>query len=303
MPLVAGPSPMIQVQLSALPGSGIGDSPASPVAPSQFSPSNGPGSPAASGASGLAGEPGSSPGTALGGSALLDASASDSNSPGLIALSVAPVGSLHGNADTSGPAPAEVAFASPGPGRFRVLSPGEFLVRLVTTTQVLGDDEPAIAKGALAEAPGVEAGGPALVFDEVLKRVSELAPLPSRAAGTQVTRGQASVDRQPSQEQPDTAARDNPWLIVNQTLPRQASGETTEEARGEGWLAELAWGVALAAVVSMPLVLIKRHRPGRSGPTARFGPGAAATCSRDSAEPRPGPVAPLPQMSHRGLCS
>src|SRR5271157_2257632 len=113
VPLVAGPAPAIQLQLSALPGSGSGDSPTSPVSPpptfpgggtgnpggstgtgpsSPFSPSTGSGPTATSGATGPAGEPASSPGATHGNYVSASLSPTSLTSAGLIALSVAPVG-------------------------------------------------------------------------------------------------------------------------------------------------------------------------------------------------------------------
>jgi hypothetical protein len=222
----------------------------------------------------------------------------------LIALSVTPVGSLHGSTEAPASAPAQIAFDLPAQPS-SAPSLGNVLVELVTTTQVLGMDELTGAHGALVEMPGADVGSPAVVFDEALKRVSESSPLPADDAAIAVAPDLTSQGLPPGPERSDTAAHDEPLLALNAVArswegeppgePRREGARTeprppkitpgdferadpagaragaVEEDAGASRLARLAWGAALACAAVLPVVLIKRRHAVGSGPGASFG--------------------------------
>ena len=312
-PLVTGPTPALQLRLNGLPGSGAGDSTTSPVSPTPTYFSGGTGDlggstgrgatsstslplvygpTSAPGATGHSGEPASGPGTALAGSASPSLALPGVSPTGLIALSVSPVGSLHGNAEPSALATAQVAFTLPSQP---TLAPSlaEALVGLVTTTKVLESEETPHPSDSLAEVPGVDMGGPALLFDEALKRVSESSPpLPGDGA-TVATIDPTSDDPPPGKEGLDPRAYDEALLAAELTLPERTSEEAAEVAPAEFRLSDVAWGAVLATIVSISHVVIKRYRSARCGPTAAFGRDQASKCTGGSAEPRPGLAGPM----------
>ncbi len=134
VPLVDGPAPALQLRLNSLPGSGAGDPPASPISPTPTSPAGGTGSLGGSSGTasssptspspmsgptttsvvtGPAGALASSPATALAGNASSSPSQTGLTPGELIALSVAPVGSLHLPGSGAGDPPASPISPTP----------------------------------------------------------------------------------------------------------------------------------------------------------------------------------------------
>src|SRR5208337_4609121 len=253
------------------PGGSTGTGPSSP-----FSPSTGSGPTATSGATGPAGL----------------------TSAGLIALSVAPVGSLQGNAAVSATASTQVAFSLPSQSP-SAPSLGDVLVRFITTTQVLGHDEPANPNGPPAQVPGGEAGGPAVVFDEALKRVSESSgALPANVA-TVAAPVPTSEDLPPAMERQDPKAHDEAIVAAETALPEATSEEAAEETGVEVRLSDLAWGAVGATIASISLVVTKRYRSARYGPTVSLGREQAAKGGSGSEEALPGLAGPMGDRNRR----
>ena len=161
------------------------------------------------------------------------------NPGGLIALSIAPVGSPHGNAEPFAPASAQVAFSHPSQA-LSTPSLGEALVLLVTTTQVLGSDDQVGPNGSIVEALGGEVHGPALVFDEALKQVSEAAiPLP-RDAEAVVDTDLTPADLPPTRGEPEPTPDGEPLLADERTPPQEAREDAAKEVRSGTRRADLA---------------------------------------------------------------
>jgi hypothetical protein len=285
-PLISGPTPALQLRLSSLPGPGAVDSsaPSDPVAPTPSAPASETGGLGAAGSSGtgaLASTSGVvSPVSAPAAAAALADHATSSPSEtaitpaGLLALSVAPVGSLSPNAPATALASAQVAFSLPsqpstGP------SLGSALIQLVTSIQVLGSDPTIDPDGPIVEMAALDAGNPAVVFDEALKRVAESVPVVPGSGTAVAALDPASDVPTPDLEGQGTAAPDSgpdqPPPTVARTARKQASEDAAEEVHEPIRLAGLAWGAAFACIASIPLILIKRACPARIDPGASLG--------------------------------
>ena len=171
IPLVAGPSPAVQMRLATSPdipspapsgGASVNNNAdngaTGPVSPT---PAYGP-----SGGEVGGGSTGSGMGTSLLGGSSIASSSLAMSSPSLIVLSVAPVGSLPGSTSGAGSVSTEVAFSLPSQAP-SMSTMGQAVVSLVTTIQVIGSDDliqPDDLALTQADAPAV---GPEAVFNEL----------------------------------------------------------------------------------------------------------------------------------------
>src|SRR6185437_6239044 len=108
-------------------------------------------------ASGSSGTAASSVGAAVSANATSFPTATVLGPPGLIALSVAPVGSLNGNGGPFAPASAQVAFTLPSQSQ-SAPTLGEAILQMVTATQVLDFGNPDGPADSPAEASSLDAG-------------------------------------------------------------------------------------------------------------------------------------------------
>jgi hypothetical protein len=240
-------------------------------------------------ATGPIGAPATGSGTALAENGASISPATVIVPPGLIALSVAPIGSLSGNAGAFTPASAQAAFTLPNQTPSSPSLAG-LLVQMLTATQALGLGDAPGPGGAQAEAPIIDVGGPALVFDEALARLAESSPLGAGDGTTVATLDPASGDLPAGEEGQDATVQDKTPLAAAAPLPAKTCNETAEEARVE---VRLAWGLVLGTIVSIPLFLIKRHRSARCSPSASLGRGWTASCTGVSTKADARPAAPM----------
>jgi methionine-rich copper-binding protein CopC len=177
---------------------------------------------------------------------------------GMIALSVTPVGSLHGNAESSVSTLAQVAFSIPSHPS-SLPSTGQALARLMTGIQFPGFDDAHDPDGSLERIADGEASDPAVVFDEALNREATRLPVLIAKRPTVILSG-PTLDESPVEKQQAievTAASPVAGAVFT---GKPAEGAQEPDAPGGRiQLASLAWGAAIAVVVSIPLAMIRRH--------------------------------------------
>jgi hypothetical protein len=177
----------------------------------------------------------------------------------MIALSVTPVGSLHGNAESSVSTSPQVAFSVPSHPS-SLPSTGQALVRLMTGIQFPGFDDAPDSDGSLERVAGGEASDPAVIFDEALNREATRLPIPIANRPRVILSG-PTLDESPVEEQQAIEA-----TAASTAAGAVFAGKTHEEVRGpdapggQVQFASMAWGAAIAAIVSIPLAMIRRRR-------------------------------------------
>jgi hypothetical protein len=276
-PLVSGPIPALQMMLIGLPSTTADNSSTalSPSAPTALAGApDGAGGSLGSGVTSVsASPPVFAPTSSLAGPVSEGApagtpvvahlsepadSASATVSPvGLIALGVAPVGSLSGSTGTA--APTQVAFALPSLTSSSPLV-ATTLVRLVTSIQMFGEDSLTDPQSAIPGLSGDEAAGPAVIFEQALQPVPQAAPPQSAPRAADAATLAAT----------EPAAVDPPATAAEPGLPRAAEEGPAEESSRVLGLADLAWGAALGSLGAVVMVVVKRRRSaggaGQPGP-------------------------------------
>jgi methionine-rich copper-binding protein CopC len=181
---------------------------------------------------------------------------------GMVALSVTPVGSLHGNAESSVSTLAQVAFSIPSHPS-SLPSTGQAFVRLMTGIHFPGFDDAPDPDGSLERVAGGEASDPAVVFDEALNREATRLPV-LIARRPRVILSGPTLDESPVEEQQAIEAAAASPVAGTVFTGKPAEGAQEPDAPGGRiQLASMAWGAAIAAVVSIPIAMIRRHRASR----------------------------------------
>lgn len=259
VPAFGGATPSKETPDVLAPATALGGAAASTATPAFSGPATGSGSPSE-------------------GVASLGAASTPLSPGGLIALSVAPIGSLDENAGPFAPVAAQVAFTLPSPPP-SVPSMREALARLVIGIQGRAGHDPADSGGPIVGALGGEVSGPALVF-EGLKSVAGLAPVPVQAADAAANLEPTPADP-PATPGAEDAASVEPLLSEGAPLPGAAAEEMAEDVGSPTRLATLAWVAGLASLATTLYLRISRYRAARAGRIA------GSNSDRSSRDPEP----------------